>query len=78
MLLPLQGVFHVRLIAPPVRLGTEGPDGGSLALVQQAVLDAARVGGPGHLAPQGVQLPDQMAFAGAADSGVAGHIAHGV
>ena len=76
MVLLLQGVLHVLLITPPVRLGPEGPDGGALSLVQQPVLDAARVGGLRHLAPQGVQLPDQMALAGAADSGVAGHVAH--
>ena len=76
MVLLLQGVLHVLLIPPPVRLGPEGPDGGALSLVQQPVLDAARVGGLRHLAPQGVQLPDQMALAGAADSRVAGHVAH--
>ena len=76
MVLLLQGVLHVLLITPPVRLGPEGPDGGALALVQKPVLDAARVGGLRHLAPQGVQLPDQVALAGAADSRVAGHVAH--
>ena len=78
MLLPLQGVLHVFLVPPPVRLGPEGPDRRPLALVQEPVLDAARVGGLCHLAPQGVQLPDQMALAGAADGGVAGHVARRV
>ena len=31
-----------------------------------------------HFAAQGIQLPDQVALAGAADGGVAGHIAHGI
>ena len=38
----------------------------------------AAVRRPAHLAPQGVQLPHQMALAGAADGGVAGHVAHRV
>ena len=78
MCLPLQRVLHPFLVFPAVRLGPQGPDGGAFALVQQPVLDAALVGSFCHLAAQGVQLPDQMALAGAADGGVAGHIAHGV
>ena len=78
VLLPLQGALHVLLIAAAVRLGPEAPDGGALAPVQKAVLDAAGIRRPAHLAPQGVQLPDQVALAGAADGGVAGHVAHGV
>ena len=27
---------------------------------------------------EGIQLPDQMALAGTADGGIAGHIAHGI
>ena len=73
-----QGALHDLLIAPPVRLGPETVDRGALAPVEQAVLDAGRVGGPGHLAPQGVQLPDQVPLAGAADGRVAGHVAHRV
>ena len=76
--LALQGVLHVLLVAAAVRLGPEGPDSGALAPVQKAVLDTARVRGLPHLAPQGVQLPDQMPLPGAADGGVAGHVAHGI
>ena len=74
--LPLQRLFHDLLIAAAVGLGPKGPDGGAFALVQRPVLDAGFIGGLGHLTAQGVDLPDQMALAGAADGGVAGHIAH--
>ena len=73
-----QGVLHDLLVFPAVGLGTEGPDGRPFAPVEQAVLDAGLVGGLAHLAAQRVQLPDEMALAGAADGGVAGHIAHRV
>ena len=74
--LPLQRVLHDLLVQPPVRLGPEAVDGGTLAPVQKAVLDAGPVGGLPHLAPQGVQFPDQMALPGAADGRVAGHVPH--
>ena len=78
MWLAFQRVLHPLLIPPAVSLSTEAPDGGAFPQIQQAVLDAAFVGGFGHFAPQGVQFPHQMAFPGAADGGVAGHIAYGV
>ena len=74
----LQRVLHHLLVLPAVRLGPQGPYGGPLAPVQHPVLDTGPVGGLCHLAPQGVQLPHQMALAGAADGGVAGHVAHRV
>ena len=67
VLLALQGALHDLLVPPPVRLGPEAVDGGALAPVEEPVLDAGLIGGPGHLAAQGVQLPDQVALAGAAD-----------
>ncbi len=76
VLLELQGVLHHLLVLPPVRLSPQGPHSGALPPVQDAVLDAGPVGGPAHFAPQGVQLPDQVALSGAADGRVAGHIAH--
>ena len=78
VLLELQGVLHDLLVLPAVRLGPEGPDGGALAPVQNPVLDAGLVRRPAHLAPQGVQLPHQVALARAADGRVAGHVAHRV
>ena len=76
--LGFQGVLHDLLVLPPVGLGPQGVDGGALPPVEHPVLDAGLVGGPGHLAPQGVQLPDQVALAGAPDGGVAGHVPHRV
>ena len=73
-----QGVLHILLVAPPVRLGPQGVNGRALAPVQHPVLDAAVVRGHAHFPAQGIQLPDQVALSGAADGGVAGHIAHGV
>ena len=77
--LALQGVLHHVLVlpaGPPGPGGTRrrGPCPGSAAGTGCSMC----VGGPGHLAPQGVQLPDQVALAGAADGGVAGHVAHRV
>ena len=76
--LALQGLLHHGLVAPPVRLGPEGVDRRPLPQVQHSVLDAGLVRRPGHLTAQGVQLPHQMALAGAADGRVAGHVAHAV
>ena len=78
VLLPLQGLLHHRLVASPIRLGPERVDRRSLPQIQHPVLDAGLVRRPGHLAAQGVQLPHQMALAGAADGRVAGHVAHAV
>ena len=71
-------MLHHLLVFPAVGLGTQGPDGGTLAPVEQPVLDTGLVRGLAHLAAQRVQLPDEMALSGAADGGVAGHIAHRV
>ena len=74
----LQSVLHHFLVAAAVRLCTQGVDSRAFAAVQQPVLDAGFVGCAGHFTAQGVQFAHQMAFAGAADGGVAGHIAHRV
>ncbi len=76
VLLALQGVLHDLLVLPPVGLGPQGPDGRTLPPVEQPVLDTGPVRRLSHLAPQGIQLPDQVALAGAPDGGVAGHVAH--
>ena len=78
VILTLQRALHPLLILPAVGLRPEAPDGRAFPQIQQAVLDAAFVGGLGHFAAQRVQLPHQMAFPRAADGGIAGHIAHGV
>ena len=59
-------------------MGPQGVDRRALASVEHPVLDAGPVCSPAHLAAQGIQLPDQVALAGAADGRVAGHIAHSV
>ena len=71
-------MLHHGLVQPPVGLGPEGMDGGTLAPVQHPVLDAGLVCGQTHFAAQSVDFPDDVALAGAADGGVAGHIAHRV
>ena len=53
-------------------------DGGTLAPVEHPILDAAGIGGHTHFAAQSVQFPYQMPLAGAANGGIAGHIAHGI
>ena len=78
MLLPLQRVLHHLLVLPAICLGPQGVDGRPLSPVEHPVLDAGGVRPTGHLAPQSVQLPHQMSLPGAADGGVAGHIADGV
>ena len=43
--------------------------------VQHPELDAGGVGDPAHEAVEGVDLADEMAFAEAANGGIAGHFA---
>ncbi|MPN22476.1 hypothetical protein SDC9_169859 [bioreactor metagenome] len=71
-------MLHELLILPPVGLGPQGMDGRPLAPVEHPVLNAGPVRGPGHFAAQGVDFPHQVTLAGAADGGVAGHVAHRV
>ena len=73
-----QGVLHIFLIFAPVGLGPQGMDCRAFAFIQHPVLDAGVVCGNTHLPAQRVQLPDQVALAGAADGRIAGHIAHRV
>ena len=75
--LQLKCVLHHLLVFLTIRLRPQRPDGGTLAAVEHTVLDAGFVGGLCHLAAQRVQLADKVSLAGAADGGVAGHIAHG-
>ena len=76
--LALQRVLHDLLIAPPVGLGPQRVHRRAFAQVEHPVLDTGLVRRPGHFTPQRVQLPYQVAFARAADGGVAGHVAHAV
>ena len=74
--LPFQSALHDPLVQFPVRLGTEGVDRRSFPQVQHPVLDAGGVRRLAHLAPQGVQLPHQMALARASYGRIAGHVPH--
>ena len=71
-------LLHVAVVGGAVGLDPEAVDGGAFALVEHPALEHGGVGGPGHLAAQGVQFPDQVALGGAADGGVAGHVGDGV
>ena len=74
----LQGVLHEFLVFAAVRLSTKGMNCGAFTAVEHPELNAGPVCRLAHFAAQGINLPDQMAFAGAADGGVAGHVAHGI
>ena len=65
--------LHPLLIGALVRLRAQGVDGRALARVEHAGLDERVVDGAAHLAAQRVDFTHQMAFARAADGGIAGH-----
>ena len=79
MIVRLRAVFQVAAedggVEPAVGLGARRPDGGALAAVEHAELDAGLVGDEAHEAAEGVDLADDLALADAADGGVAGHAA---
>ena len=58
-----------------IRLGAGGANRRAFADIQHPELDASTVSGTGHSPTERVHLPDKMAFANAADSRVAGHLA---
>ena len=60
-----------------VGLGARALHGRPLGAVEQAELDAGRVGHPAHQAVQRVDLAHQVALAEPADGRVAGHLADG-
>ena len=75
MFAALQRPTHIGPVGHPVGLGPGGVDRGALAPVEHPELQAGGVCRPGHLAAQSVDLPHQLPLGGAADGGVAGHIA---
>lgn len=75
--LVFQDFTHHRLVDGAVGLRTGGAYRRALAVVQNAELDAALVGGQRHGAAEGIDLFDQMAFANTADGGVAAHVTEG-
>ena len=70
-----QGVLHIHVIAFAVGLDAQAVDGGAFAPVEHPALEEGGVGGNAHEPAQGVDLPHQMALCGAADGGIAGHVA---
>ena len=56
-----------------VGLGARAANGGALAAVEQAELDAGGVRHPAHQAVERIDLADEMALAQAADRRIAGH-----
>ena len=67
--------LHGAPIELPVGLGARPLDGGSLAAVEDAELNAGGIGGARHHAVERVDLAHQMALAQAADRRIAGHLA---
>jgi hypothetical protein len=70
-------VLHRPRVELAVGLGAGAAHGRALAAVEQAELDAARIGNAAHQSVQSVDFPDQVAFAKAADGRIAGHGADG-
>ena len=56
-------------------MGAGGADGGTAAGIEAAKLNAGIIGGKRHHPAEGVNFPDQMSLADAADGGIAGHLA---
>ena len=70
--------LHGAFVEAPVGLGARPPDGGPLAAVEDAELDAGAVDGASHEAVQGVDLAHQLSLGQAADGRVARHLADGL
>ena len=70
----LEHLAHARAVEFLVHLRARGPDGGSAAGIEQAELDADRIGDFGHDAAEGVDFADEVTFGDASDGGVAGHL----
>ena len=69
----LDVLLHDALIEEFVRLHAEGMDGGTLACVEEATLDARPVRRDPHLTAERVDLANEVALARAADGWVARH-----
>jgi hypothetical protein len=72
--LGLEHLAHFEAIGLLVTLGARRPDGRATGSVQQAELDADRVGDFTHDSAQGVNLTYKVAFRDAANRRVAGHL----
>ena len=74
----VHGLAHAQLVGLLVGLGPQRVHRRALAGVQHSRLYEYVVDGAAHLAPQGVQLPYQMALGRASDGRVAGHHRQGI
>lgn len=68
-----EDVRHPGGVGEHIGLSAAGLDSGTLAGIEAPELDPGGVGSEGHLAAKSVDLADDLAFADAADSGVARH-----
>jgi hypothetical protein len=71
-------MLHDILVGSSVGLGAKRIDRGTFASIELTVLQAGFIRRFGHFSAEGVQLSDQMTFAGTTDGGIAGHVADGV
>jgi hypothetical protein len=71
--LSLQDLVHGQMVVVFVTHGSCRSDGRALRGIQDPKLHRAPVRHAGHLAPQDINLPDELALAGPTDSGAAGH-----
>ena len=78
IVLPLQRVLHPSGIGAPVNLCPQGVHRRAFAQVQHSRLKRVAIRRLAHFAAQCVDLSHQVTFRGAADGGIAGHIAHPV
>ena len=69
--------LHRCAIKRAVGLGARPAHRRAFAAIEQTKLDARRIRDPAHQAVQRIDLAHQMAFADAADGGIAGHLAQG-
>jgi hypothetical protein len=73
--LALHRLLHRGPISGAVALGAGRAHGGAARGVERLELDRGAVGGASHLTAERVDLADQMPLRGAADGGVARHLA---
>ena len=69
--------LHGAAIELAVGLGARALDGGTLAAIEDAELDAGRVSGASHQPVERVDLAHEMSLAEPADRRIAGHFADG-
>ena len=66
--------LHGGAVKGAITLGARALNGRTFPAIEQTELDTGGICGPAHRAIQRIDFAHQMAFAEAADSGVAGHL----